>query len=167
MNAALHLSHAPTRLAAGAFLLHSGLDKRDADPDAAKHVYGMARDAYPWVEHVDPETFVKLLSTAEIGLGALLLNPIVPKWLCGLGLSAFGGGLLGLYLRLPGMRREDSLRPTSDGLPLSKDVWLASIGIGLLLGGVVERGQRGARRRRRQRRRSRTRRAPARAAAGT
>jgi hypothetical protein len=51
-------------------------------------------------------------------------------------------GLLGLYLRTPGMRREGSLRPTEQGIPLSKDVWLAAIGASLVIDDLVGRGSR-------------------------
>jgi hypothetical protein len=47
------------------------------------------------------------------------------------------GALLGLYLRTPGMRQEESLGPTQQGIPLAKDIWLAGIGASLLIDGLV------------------------------
>lgn len=43
------------------------------------------------------------------------------------------GGLLGLYPKTPGMRREGGLRPSQEGIGISKDVWLLGIGLGLVL----------------------------------
>jgi len=50
----------------------------------------------------------------------------VPGKVAGAGLTAFAAGLLGLYLRTPGMR------PTQQGTAIAKDVWLLGIGLGLL-----------------------------------
>jgi hypothetical protein len=53
--------------------------------------------------------------------------------LAGAGLASFASGLLGLYLKTPGMRRPGSLGPTEQGTPLAKDVWMAGIGAALVL----------------------------------
>ena len=37
------------------------------------------------------------------------------------------------------MRQEGSLRPTRQGIPLAKDVWLLGIGASLILSDVVDR----------------------------
>ncbi|HYO36098.1 MAG TPA: hypothetical protein VER97_08490, partial [Geodermatophilus sp.] len=47
---------------------------------------------------------------------------ILPTALAGAVLTGFAGGLLGLYLRTPGMRKEGSLAPTEQGLTVAKDV---------------------------------------------
>jgi hypothetical protein len=75
------------------------------------------------------------LAGAEIGLGAALLLPIVPAVVAGAGLVGFAGGLLGLYLRTPGMHQ--GLRPTQQGTPIAKDVWLLGIGAALVLDEVL------------------------------
>lgn len=154
MGVAVSLSHAPTRLATGAFLLNSGLSKRNADHERAKHLHGVAMDAYPVFGKVDDETFTKALSAGEIALGAALVLPVVPNWVAGLGLTAFSGGLLGLYWRLPGMHKPGSVIPTEDGLALAKDSWMASIGVSLLLAGVSQSMRKGFRRRSRSRSRA-------------
>jgi hypothetical protein len=51
----------------------------------------------------------------------------------GAGLTAFSGGLLGLYARTPGMRKEGTPLPSPEGIALAKDVWMAGIGLGLVL----------------------------------
>jgi uncharacterized membrane protein YphA (DoxX/SURF4 family) len=145
MDAVLELSHLPTRLATGAFLLQSGLTKRHLDSEGAKHLHGMASEAYPVFQGLDPELFAKALSATEIALGSILLVPVVPKWMAGSALTAFSGGLLGLYLRLPGMRCDGGLLPTSDGIPLAKDVWMAAIGVSLLVAGATDGLRRKAR----------------------
>ncbi|NUP02800.1 MAG: hypothetical protein HOW59_33240 [Nonomuraea sp.] len=123
----------PPRLAAAAIILHSGLGKSKADEQTAAGLHGMASGAYPFLRGQDPAAFTKLLSTGELVLGTALVLPFVPSLLVGAGLTAFAAGLLGLYLKTPGMREEGSLRPTQQGLAVSKDVWLLGIGLGLVI----------------------------------
>ncbi|WP_106401136.1 hypothetical protein [Actinocorallia populi] len=129
----------PARLSAGLVILNSGLGKREADQPTAEGVHGMAAGTYPFLKSQDPQRFVRLLSTGEIAIGTMLLTPFVPSLVAGAALTAFAGGLLGLYLRTPGMREEGGLRPTSEGLPLVKDVWLLGIGLTLALDDVRDR----------------------------
>lgn len=133
MSLSAKIRRAPLRLAAGAFVLNSGLTKLSADEATAGGVHGMAAGTYPFLAKVDPKVFTKALSTGEIALGALLLTPLVPAGLAGIALTGFAGGLLGMYLKTPGMRREGTLRPTQEGTVLAKDTWLASIGVALVL----------------------------------
>src|SRR3954467_15761864 len=135
-------SEIPPRIATGAFILNSGLGKHSADEATAAGLHGFASSTYPFLKKVPSTTFAKGLSTAEIAIGAALLTPFVPTAVAGAALTAFSGGLLGLYLRTPGMRKEGSLAPTQEGLTLSKDVWLLGIGVGLLTYGTVDRGPR-------------------------
>ncbi|MCG5215561.1 hypothetical protein [Streptosporangium sp. KLBMP 9127] len=122
----------PARWVAGALILNSGLSKVTADEETARGVHGMAAGTYPFLKDVDPVAFTRLLSKAEIALGTALLLPVVPSLFAGAGLTAFAGGLLGLYIRTPGMRKAGSLFPTQQGIPLAKDAWLLGIGIGLI-----------------------------------
>jgi hypothetical protein len=91
---------------------------------------------------MEPQQFVKALSTAEIAIGAALLAPFVPTAVAGLALTGFSGALLGLYLNTPGMRKPGSLAPTQEGLALAKDSWLVGIGVGLLVRGTIDRPER-------------------------
>jgi len=125
------LSHIPLRLTAGAFILNAGLGKWKGDEQTAAGVHGMASGTYPFLSSIEPKTFLKLLAGSEIALGAALLMPVVPAALAGAGLVGFSAGLLGLYLRTPGMR--EGLRPTQQGTAIAKDVWLLGIGAGLVL----------------------------------
>ncbi|WP_067485235.1 hypothetical protein [Actinomadura hibisca] len=122
----------PARLATGAFILNSGLGKAKADKDTAAGIHGMASGTYPFLKGQDPERFTALLSKAEIGIGAALLLPFVPSALAGAALTGFAGGLLGLYLRTPGMRQPGSLKPTEQGIAIAKDVWMLGIGLSLV-----------------------------------
>ncbi|MGC9501763.1 hypothetical protein [Streptomyces sp. WG7] len=129
--------HLPPRLAIGAFILNSGLAKRGADEQTAAMLHGMAKNTYPFLDKVQPTTFVRLLSAGEMALGAALLLPVVPTAVAGIGLTAFSAGLVGMYLRTPGMREEGSLRPTQDGTALAKDTWLLGVGVGFVVDGVT------------------------------
>lgn len=136
---ALKAWHIPVRLATGTYILNSGLSKRGADEETAKGLHGFAVTAYPELESTPPDTFVKMLSTGEIAVGALLLTPVVPTAVAGMALTTFGGMLGRLYLNSPGAREEGSLKPTDQGTPLAKDVWLLAIGSALTLDGLGDR----------------------------
>ena len=133
----LKLSHLALRTAAGAFILNAGVGKWSGSEETATGVHGMAVGTYPFLAAVPPRRFLKLLAAAEIGLGAALLTPLVPAGVAGAALTGFAGGLLGLYLRTPGMHSR--LRPTQRGTAIAKDVWLLGIGVGLLADDVADR----------------------------
>ena len=136
------LSELPARISAGAFILNSGLGKRGVDEATATGMHGFAAGTYPILKSVPPQQFVQGLAAAEIALGAALLTPFVPTIAAGAALTAFSGGLLGLYLRTPGMRKPGSLAPTQEGLALAKDSWLVGIGLSILTRGLIERSPR-------------------------
>jgi hypothetical protein len=102
-------------------------------------MHGFASGTYPFLKSVPPQQFVQGLATAEIALGAALLTPFVPTVVAGAALTAFSGGLLGLYLKTPGMRKPGSLAPTQEGLALAKDSWLVGIGLSIFIRGLIER----------------------------
>jgi uncharacterized membrane protein YphA (DoxX/SURF4 family) len=131
--------HIPVRLATGAYILNSGLSKREADEAAAHGLHGFATTAYPEFKDTPPEKFVNLLSTGEITVGTLLLTPIVPTAVAGLALTTFAGLLGRLYLGSPGLRQEGSLRPTEQGVPFAKDVWMLGIGTALTIDALGDR----------------------------
>ena len=134
MMRVMKLSHVPLRLATGAFILNSGLGKRGLQGEAAEGLHGMASVTLPGpLREMDATEFAQLLSRAEIALGVALLAPFVPSRLAGAALTAFGGGLLSLYMQTSGMRQEGSFRPTQAGTALAKDVWLVGAGLTLLL----------------------------------
>ena len=142
MDLPIKLRHLPGRIVTGAFILNSGLSKRHADEGTVAWLHGAATGVYPFLGKIPAPLFVKLLSTAEITLGAALLLPIVPTAPAATGLAAFSGGLVGLYLRTPGMRQDGSLSPTPDGLVLAKDVWMLGIALGLLTDVLTSNGRR-------------------------
>jgi uncharacterized membrane protein YphA (DoxX/SURF4 family) len=133
MDQTIKLHHLPGRIATGAFILNSGMGKRHADEGTVAWLHGAASRAYPFLGKIPAPLFVKLLSTGEIALGAALLLPMVPTAAAAAGLAAFSAGLVGLYLRTPGMRQDGSVRPTPEGLVLAKDVWMLGIALGLLV----------------------------------
>lgn len=138
------LSHVPLRAATGAFILNSGLQKWSGDDEeTAAAMHGMASGSYPVLKNLEPKKFIRYLAAAEIGVGTALLFPAVPPVLAGLALAGFSGGLVGLYLRTPGMREEGSLRPTQQGVAIAKDSWMLGIGAALVLDGLT--GGRGRR----------------------
>ena len=132
MSLAAKLRRAPVRIAAGAFVLNSGLGKIKGGAEQAAGIHGMAVGAYPFLKKVEPNTFLKVLGATEVILGGALLLPLAPAGLVGLGLTAFGGGLVGLYVRTPGLH-DKYLRPTPGGIGIAKDVWLTAIGVGLVV----------------------------------
>ena len=138
MRFSVKASHLPPRIAAGAFILNSGLGKWSADEETAAQLHGFAAGAYPFLSKIKPKDFVKLLSAAELALGAALLVPVIPSALVGAGLTAFSGGLLGLYARTPGMRKDGTPFPTQQGIALAKDAWMLGIGLGLVIDDLID-----------------------------
>ncbi|MDQ2838085.1 MAG: DoxX family membrane protein [Actinomycetota bacterium] len=138
MSLAAKLRRAPGRVAAGSFILNSGLGKLSGDAATAKAIHSMAAGSYPVLRSVPPVLFLKLLAVSEVAIGSMLLLPIVGPRISGLALGGFSVGLLGLYVRTPGMH-DDRYRPTQQGIPIAKDVWLAAIGAGLLIDGTLDR----------------------------
>lgn len=133
----MNLRNLPTRLAAGAFVFHSGLEKWGGGEEQAQALHGMASGTYPVLKDVQPQTFLTGLSVGEMAVGAALLAPVVSPAVAGAALAGFSGGLMGLYWNTPGLRKPGTPWPTPDGLGVSKDVWMLGIGVGLLLDGLT------------------------------
>lgn len=138
MRSFVRLRHVPGRLATGVFILDSGLGKQGADQQTAETLHGMALNAYPFLSALDPRTFTRLLSAGEIALGTALMLPVVPTVVAGAALTAFSAGLVHLYLKTPGTRREGSVFPTEQGLGMAKDVWMLGIGLGFVVDGLTD-----------------------------
>ena len=93
--------HIPGRIAAGAFILNSGLEKARGDEQTAAMVHGMASGTYPFLGKMKSTQFLKVLSTSEITLGAALLLPFVPTIAAGAGgttMVSFGGSASSIRL---------------------------------------------------------------------
>ncbi|MBV9446938.1 MAG: hypothetical protein JO345_13730 [Streptosporangiaceae bacterium] len=138
MRLPVKVRHLPPRIAAGAFILNSGVGKLSADEETAARLHGFAAGTYPFLNRLKPKDFVRLLAAAEITLGSALLLPVIPPIIAGAGLSAFSGGLLGMYAKTPGMRKEGTPFPTQQGIPLAKDAWMMGIGLGLVLDDLTD-----------------------------
>jgi len=136
----LKLRQLPPRLAAGAYILNSGLSKRGLDDDAYAGMQEMAARAVPQLAQMSARDFGKLLMRGEVALGAALLLPVVPSWLVGMGLTGFSAALLRMYRNSPGMTI-DGIRPTPEGTAVAKDVFLLGIGMGLVLDHITTRNK--------------------------
>ena len=133
----MRLSHVPMRLAAGAFIVNSGIGKLHADEVTAKGLHSMATGTYRFIDKAEPVAFARSLGAGEILIGATLLSPFVSPFMAGATLVGFSGALLHMYRETPGMTEEDGLRPTKQGVPLAKDVWMLGIGLGLMIDGLA------------------------------
>jgi hypothetical protein len=132
----MRLRNVPTRLATGAYILHTGWEKWHADEDRAAGVHGMAASAFPVLNSVKSTDFLKALSVGELALGAALLTPFVPTAVAGAALTGFSGALVTMYLRTDGLHKPGSVWPTRQGIAVSKDVWMLGIGLGLMADGL-------------------------------
>jgi hypothetical protein len=128
----MRMANLPERLSAAVIILNAGAGKLRADDDRAAAVHGMAAGAYPFLADMPAGQFTRLLGASELVLGGALVLPVVGDGLAGLGLAAFAAGLLGLYAKTPGLRREGSVLPSPQGTAIAKDVWLLGIGLGLM-----------------------------------
>jgi hypothetical protein len=139
MGLSAKLRRAPGRIVTGAFILNSGVGKLSGDEDTAKGVHAMATGAFPFVASIEPKKFLKLLALGEIAIGGALLAPVVPAGLAGIALTGFSGSLLRTYWRTPGMHKPGDPRPTSQGIAVSKDVWMLGIGVGLIVDALLSK----------------------------
>ena len=128
----MSLSNAILRGVTGAFVLNSGLSKRGMPTEAAQGMQGFAASGIPAMAKMDPDTFGKFIAYSEIGVGASLLTPFVPKKIAGAELGAFSAGLLSMYFRNPAMTESDGIRPSQEGMSLAKDSFMLAIAGALL-----------------------------------
>jgi hypothetical protein len=140
MGISVKARHLPPRIATGAFILNSGIGKLSADEATAAQLHGFAAGTYPFLNKLKPVDFARLLAATEITLGAALLIPVIPASVAGAALAAYSGGLLGLYARTPGMRKQGTPLPTEQGTVLAKDIWMAGIGLGLVIDDLTDSG---------------------------
>jgi len=138
MGISVKARHLPPRIATGAYILNSGIGKLSADEAAAAQLHGFAAGTYPFLNKLKPVDCARLLAAAEITLGAALLIPVIPASVAGAALAAYSGGLLGLYARTPGMRKQGTPLPTEQGTVLAKDIWMAGIGLGLVIDDLTD-----------------------------
>jgi uncharacterized membrane protein YphA (DoxX/SURF4 family) len=138
MGISVKARHLPPRIATGAFILNSGIGKLSADEAAAAQLHGFAAGTYPFLNKLKPADFARILAATEITLGVALLIPFIPASVAGAALAAYSGGLLGLYARTPGMRKQGTPLPTEQGTVLAKDIWMAGIGLGLVIDDLTD-----------------------------
>jgi hypothetical protein len=148
MSLAAKLRRAPGRIAAGSFILNAGVSKLSGDAETAKALHAMACGTYPMLQRIPPPLFLRLLALSEITVGSVLLLPVAGPALAGLALTGFAGSLLGLYVKTPGLH-DEKFRPTQQGTPIAKDIWMAGIGVSLLLDAGLSGPSRSSRTRRR------------------
>ena len=132
----MKLSNLPMRLAVGAFVLHTGIEKFWGTPATAAAIHGTAASAFPILGKIPAPRFLKALSLAEMALGTALLAPVVPPALAGAALTGFAGSLVTMYLRTPTLHRPNSIWPTPEGVGQSKDGWMLGVGLSLLSQGL-------------------------------
>jgi uncharacterized membrane protein YphA (DoxX/SURF4 family) len=139
MRLSLKARTLPGRLATGAFILHSGVEKWSGGEEEAAGLHKTASDAFPFLKSIPPRRFLRLLAVAEMATGTALLAPVVPEALAGAALTGFSGSMLALYARTPALRKPGSIWPSQAGVGISKDVWMLAIGLGLLVDAVTDR----------------------------
>jgi uncharacterized membrane protein YphA (DoxX/SURF4 family) len=139
MRLSMKARSVPGRVATGAYILHSGVEKWSGGEEQAAGVHKMASDALPFLKAIPPRRFLRLLAAAEIATGTALLAPVVPEALAGAALTGFSGGLVAMYLRTPALRKPGKIWPSQAGIGISKDVWMLGIGLGLLADAATDR----------------------------
>ena len=138
MSLSAKMRRAPLRAVTGAFILSSGVGKLQADEATSAQLHGMATGTYPFLGKVNPKVFTKGLAAGEVAVGAIVLAPFVSPVIAGAAVAGFSGALLNMYWQTPGMHEPGDPRPTQQGTPLAKDVWMLGIGAGLVVDGLLE-----------------------------
>ncbi len=132
MDLATAARHLPTRVAVGAWILHSGIEKWRGDEASAKMHHAMTARAFPFVRRIRPRRLLRMLAAGEIVVGTVLLAPFVSPGRAGAALTVFSSGLLTLYFRTPELHKPGSVWPTYEGIAVSKDIWMLGVGLSLL-----------------------------------
>ena len=103
----------PVRLATGAYIAHSGLEKMARFRGAGRGATWHGCDCLPrsW-RPIPPQRFLRMLAAGEIVTGTLLLDPLIPNGVAGAALTVFSGGLVAMYARTPTMHKPGSVWPT-------------------------------------------------------
>lgn len=61
----MRLSHVPMRLAAGAFIVNSGIGKLHADEVTAKGLHSVATGTYRFIDKAEPVAFARSLGAVK------------------------------------------------------------------------------------------------------
>ena len=130
----MRAGHVPIRVAAGGFMLISGISKHAVSAEESARLHGVVAGAFPGLAPLEPESMVELVSRSEIVLGGALLTPLVPSRVVGAALMVFAAGLAAVYWKGPGLRQPGRVRPTEQGAATAKDIWLtATAGAALVI----------------------------------
>jgi len=129
------ISDAILRGVTGAFITNTGVGKIGMPAEHSAGIQQAAASGIPALAKLPSDKFGSWLGWAETAIGATLLAPFVPNRVAGAALTAFSGGLLSMYFRNPENTEADGIRPSQEGMGLSKDVFMLAIGLSLLTKG--------------------------------
>jgi len=129
------ISDAILRGVTGAFITNTGVGKIGMPAEHSAGIQQAAASGIPALAKLPSGKFGSWLGWAETAIGATLLAPFVPNRVAGAALTAFSGGLLSMYFRNPENTEADGIRPSQEGMGLSKDVFMLAIGLSLLTKG--------------------------------
>lgn len=130
----MNLGNIAMRGITGAWILNSGIGKTGMDNGTANYLKNMAASGVPALGKLSDEQFKQFLVAGETVVGGALLAPFVPNRVAGAGLAIFSAGMLSMYFKNDSMTEKDGVRPSQEGTPLAKDMWLAAIAAGLIFG---------------------------------
>ncbi|HJD79854.1 MAG TPA: hypothetical protein K8V93_12755 [Corynebacterium pollutisoli] len=126
------ISDAILRGVTGAFVTNAGVGKIGMPAECSAGVQQAASSGIPALAKLPSDKLGTWLGYAETAIGASLLAPFVPNKVAGAALTAFSGGLLSMYFRNPENTEADGIRPSQEGMALSKDVFMLAIGLALM-----------------------------------
>ena len=126
------ISDAILRGVTGAFITNTGVGKIGMPAEHSAGIQQAAASGIPALAKLPSDKFGSWLGWAETAIGATLLAPFVPNRVAGAALTAFSGGLLSMYFRNPENTEADGIRPSQEGMALSKDVFMLAIGLALM-----------------------------------
>jgi len=129
------ISDAILRGVTGAFITNTGVGKIGMPAEHSAGIQQAAASGIPALAKLPSDKFGSWLGWAETAIGATLLAPFVPNRVAGAALTTFSGGLLSMYFRNPENTEADGIRPSQEGMGLSKDVFMLAIGLSLLTKG--------------------------------
>lgn len=126
------LPSAILRAVPGAFIVNAAVGKFGSSPEKSAGLQQFAATGIPALKKLPSDQFANILAGAELAVGGALFSPFTSNRVAGAALASFGAGLLTMYFRNPNMTLEDGIRPSEEGLQLSKNIFLVAIGAALV-----------------------------------
>ena len=139
MRLPVKAGHLPQRIAAGAFILNSGIGKLSADEETAAQLHGFAAGAYPFLAKLKPGTSSGSWRRARSRSARRCCCPSSRPPSRARGWRRSPAACSACTPGRPACARKAAPSRPSRESPLAKDAWMMGIGLGLVIDDLTDR----------------------------